>query len=194
MSNIVYPITFKLQEDPSEEAITGAYVSIWDRDFTTLVVPNITTDENGQAVIGLPAERYNAVFFCEGYNFPNTVYFEVVNSPVTNTVNGNVSVVSPLVKGYCLLFGYLKDISSKAIFDSRIKIRLNPAPQWSGDNLISKEDYTVYTDDNGYFEISLLGNTKVTVTIPEANFQVTGMLPPSGRMNVTDLNRQFTQI
>jgi hypothetical protein len=193
MANIVYPITFKLQEDPSEEAIAGAYVSIWNRDFTSLVVPNLTTDTNGMATFGLPAERYNAVFFCEGYNFPNTVYFEV-SKRETLTVEANVTVVSPLVKGYCLLFGYLKDISSKAIFDSKVRIRLNPAPQWSGDNLISKEDFTVYTDENGYFEISLLGNTKVTVAVPEANFQVTGMLPPSGRMNVTDLNKQFTQI
>lgn len=194
MPNTVYPVTFKLQEDPSGEPIAGAYVSIWDRDFTTLVVPNITTDENGFTVIGLPAERYNAVFFYEGFNFPNTIYFEVLNTPVTHTVLGNVNIVNPIVKGYTLLYGYVNDISSKPLFDTPIKIRLNPAPQYPTDKLISKEDFTLYSDINGYFEVSLLGNTKVTVTIPACNFQVTGMLPPSGRVNVTNLDKQFTQI
>jgi hypothetical protein len=193
MPNIIYPITFKLQEDPSEEPISGAYVSIWNRDFTTLVIPNLTTDENGFTVIGLPAERYNAVFFCEGFNFPNTVYFEVTDR-VTLTVHGDVTVVSPIVMGYCLLYGYVNDISSKPIFDTIVKIRLNPAPQYPMDKLISKENFTIYTNENGYFEISLLANTKVTVTIPECSFQVAGMLPSRGRINVTELDKQFTSI
>lgn len=192
MSNTVYPITFELQKTNTQEAISGAYVSIWNETFTVLVIPNLTTDENGLAVIGLPAGKYNAVFFCEGFSFPNPVYFNVTNSKITNIVKGDVTIVSPIVNGYCLLYGYLKDISSNPIFDSAVRIRLNPAGQYPADTLISKEDYIIYSNEEGYFEIRLLANTKVTVTVPEANFQVTGMLPSKGRMNVTDLNKQFT--
>ena len=193
MSQTVSPVTFHLLENPSSEVIEGAFISIWDAGFNNLIIPNITTDENGFATVGLIAGAYNAVFYMEGFTFPNTVFFHVTNTPLSFTVQGDVSIVSPIVRGYCLLYGFIKDVSNKPIPDSVVRIRLNPSPQYKDTSVVSKEDYILYTDENGYFEQSLLGGLRVTVTAPEANFQTVGVLPLTGRIDITKLNQQYTQ-
>jgi hypothetical protein len=193
MSDIVYPVNFHLLEILSQEVIEGAFISIWDGTFTILVIPNITTDASGFATIGLPAGIYNAVFFMTGFTFPRTVFFHVTDTPMSFTVEGDVSIVSPIVRGYCLLYGYIKDVSNKPIIDTKVRVRINPNPQYNGSQVFSKENYNnIYTNENGYFEVSLLGGTKVTITIPECGYQTTGVLPTTGRIDVTSLDKQFT--
>lgn len=77
------------------------------------------------------------------------------------------------------------------ICDTTILIRVNPAPQSSGSSILSKEDYTLYTNKQGYFEISLITGLKITVTIPEANFQISGILQP-GSIDVNKLDKTYT--
>lgn len=190
----VCPVTFHLLETPSHEVIEGAFISIWDTNFTHLVIPNLTTDVDGFATVGLIAGAYNAVFYMEGFSFPNTVFFHVTDTPLSFTVEGDVSIVSPIVRGYCLVYGFVADLSNKPIVDTIVRVRINPTPQYKDTKVVSKDDYTLYTDENGYFEQSLLGGLKVTITIPAANYQTVGVLPPSGRIDITKLDKQFTQI
>ena len=187
---VVYPVIFNLLETPSQEEIEGVFISIWDSSFNNLIVPNLTTNVDGTATVGLPDGVYNAVFYNQGFNF-TSIFFHVTGSPITFTVEGDVNVVSPAVRGYCLLYGWVKDVSNKPIPDTTVRIRINPAPQYKDSNVLSKQDYILYTDSNGYFEKSLIGGVKVTVTVPSANYQVIGMLPTTGKIDITQLDKQW---
>src|ERR1035437_3305208 len=191
MTNVVYPITFLLRETPSQEEIVGAFISIWDETFNNLIVPNLTTNVDGTATVGLPDGVYNAVFYNEGFTF-TPIFFHVTGAPITFVVEGDVSVISPTVRGYCLFFGWVKDVSNKPIVDTTVRVRVFPVPQYKDSNVLSKQDYVLYTDANGYFEQSLIGGVKVTVTVPEANYQTIGVLPITGKIDITQLDKQWS--
>lgn len=94
--------------------------------------------------------------------------------------------------GIVTVFGYVKKITGCPIPGAEIRIRINPSPQYSEANIISKDDFLLLSDEEGYFELSLIGGLKITVIIPDCNYQITGVLPPNGRIELTQIDKQAT--
>lgn len=92
------------------------------------------------------------------------------------------------------LFGYVKDISLNPIEATKVLIRVTPTPQYSGVNIFSTDDISLITDENGYFEVYLAAGIGVTVIVPVADYQVSGVLPLKGEISAANLDKQPTKI
>ena len=92
------------------------------------------------------------------------------------------------------LFGWVKDISLTPIAATKVLIRVTPTPQYSKTDIFSTDDISLITNEEGYFETSLAAGVGVTVIIPVADYQVSGVLPLKGEISVSDLDKQPTKI
>lgn len=96
----------------------------------------------------------------------------------------------PMVK----LYGYVTDLIMRPAEATKILIRVAPAPQYSGQYIFSSSDIKLLSNENGYFEVSLPAGIGVTVIIPAADYQVSGVLPNQAEVQVTSLDKQPTKI
>lgn len=92
------------------------------------------------------------------------------------------------------LFGYVKDVSLNPIEATKVLVRVTPTPQNSGASIFSTDDISLITDEDGYFEVYLVAGIGVTVVIPIADYQVSGVLPLRGEVSVENLDRQPTKL
>lgn len=88
------------------------------------------------------------------------------------------------------LYGKFVDMTNTPIAGEPVFIRLRPVPQTIEDRTIIKDLYSIITDEEGYFEVELIGGINVVVSMPRASFQVSGVLPFMGTLDVVELGRQ----
>lgn len=113
-------------------------------------------------------------------------------------------VVLPSVRQFCLptdpdaprelrtvvVYGYVKDLNQSPLSGQTVKYKIEPAPQTVNDIILDKGFQSVLTSETGYFEFTVAGGLTITVVIPTANFQKTGTLPFSGRVEATTLDME----
>lgn len=78
------------------------------------------------------------------------------------------------------VWGKVLDVFLQPIAASKILVMIDPTPQAIDNNFLDRTTNTVLTNEEGYFEMILPAKTFVTLTIPDANFTVSGMLPSEG--------------
>lgn len=87
--------------------------------------------------------------------------------------------------------GYVKDLLLVPKPAVEVLVQVHPFPQTKGNVIFDRATIKVLTDSTGYFEADVASQTTVTVYIPATGFKVTGTLPLSGTVNVTDIERLF---
>lgn len=100
-------------------------------------------------------------------------------------------MADPTIQHTVKLFGYLKDITQNPVVAADVRIILKPTPQYTNNILFNSNHLDLLTNEEGYFEVVLPGGLMVTVVIPITKFQVSGLLPLSGELNVLNLGKQY---
>lgn len=89
------------------------------------------------------------------------------------------------------LYGNIKKLDGSPSIAASVRIMISPSPQHTNNTLYERSQLVLLTDDLGYFEQVLPGGLQVTVVIPSTKFQVTGILPLTGEINVINLGKQY---
>jgi len=78
------------------------------------------------------------------------------------------------------VWGKVLDVFLQPIAASKILITVDPTPQAVENNFLDRTTNTILTDEEGYFESILPAKVFISLSIPDANFTVAGMLPSEG--------------
>lgn len=89
------------------------------------------------------------------------------------------------------VYGDIKTLEGDPSVAVPVNLFISPAPQHSNNVLYERSQMTLLTDEQGHFEYVLPGGLQITVVIPSTKFQVTGILPLEGEINVINLGRQY---
>lgn len=100
-------------------------------------------------------------------------------------------MTAPVIQHTVKLFGYFKDLKQDPLVAADVKILLKPTPQYTKDILFNSNHLDLLTNEEGYFEITLPGGLSITVVVPITKFQVSGVLPLSGELNILNLGRAY---
>ncbi len=89
------------------------------------------------------------------------------------------------------VFGYVKTPTNDPVIATKVKYCISPYPQTLGEVSYSRSFVELLTNEDGYFEVNLAPQLQVTFVIPATGFQATGILPDTGEIAVTNLDKQY---
>lgn len=184
------PATINVINSLTDEPIPDVILSVWTNVLTSAVVPHVVTNIEGIATVALPQNATYKIFvYKEKVNFQQPLIVTIGTSPIEVTMYGNTKYLNQTITDKVLLYGNLKYLDLSPIQNAKVFIRLSPIPQVEDKLLISKNDLVIITDQNGFFSTLLPGDFQVSVSIPEAHFQITRKLPPFGEIEISQLFR-----
>ena len=100
-------------------------------------------------------------------------------------------MTTPIINHTAKVFGYLKNIDGSPLVATAVRIIISPSPQYIKDILFDRTCLELLTNEEGYFEKTLLGGLNITVVIPSTKFQVSGTVPLTGEINIINLDKQY---
>lgn len=182
------PVTINVENNLTNTPIADVTLSVWTNVLTAAVVPNVTTNIEGIVTTALPQNATYKIFaYKEKVNFQQPYTITIGTSPVELTMYGNTKYLNQTITDKVLLYGNLKYLDLSPIQNAKVFIRLSPIPQVEDRLLISKNDLIIVTDQNGFFSTLLPGDFQVSISIPEAHFQITRKLPTFGEIEISQL-------
>jgi hypothetical protein len=146
-------------QDANTNPIADAVVTITSDQNGLNVVDSKSTNANGEAEFNLDAGTYYVRPRKTGWTFPVSTEWVIATNGDSITVQGSPVTHTAPSSDYGLLYGWLKDSRGNALANKEIKISLS-RPATYNQEVLDKE-FSVMTDENGYFEIALVGCDKV---------------------------------
>lgn len=100
-------------------------------------------------------------------------------------------MTAPQLNHTAKVFGYVQTLNGEPSVAADVRIILNPSPQYTNNVLFDRTYLNLLTNEDGYFEYVLPGGAHITVVIPSTKFQVSGVVPLDGEINVLSLDKQY---
>lgn len=170
-------------QDASLVAIPGAQVSVYDEANTSLQTRGVT-DSNGNLVVALDSATYKLRILKSLYAFtvPETI---IVTATQTHNIEGTAFVApTPSDPAYCTVYGTVRDAAGIPVENARVNVYAT-TPQVVG--AIQKGDILAITatDELGYFEVELVRETRVQITVASTGLKFIKTVPDAASQDIT---------
>jgi len=86
------------------------------------------------------------------------------------------------------VYGYVYSPSGDPVVNTKVVYSIINRPKEYSGLAIDKTYYSLFTDEQGYFEIPLFPELLVKIVIPVTGRTVTGTVPYEGRIKFSDLS------
>lgn len=174
-------------KDLNSNKLSGVVVSIRDKNSGAVMLDSLVSDSLGKILFGCGQGEYKII--C---NRPRTIfepyYSLVVNSDTSLEITGSVAEIPVPNTRQAVVYGYIYDVAGNPL--EKVEIQYGvvpPLPKQTGNVLVYGYSQSVFTDSDGYFEMTLLSDIKIEIRIPKIGLSKTVVLPSSGVFNITEL-------
>jgi hypothetical protein len=162
--------------------VADVNVAIYDSGNTAMVTRG-DTDAGGQLVVNLDDATYKVRLMKGGYTFttPQTLVVSAdASAEYTATEYTPTPASSP---DLCMVFGTLLDAGGNALEGATVRVRTD-APDAVSGNQLTTGTVEATTDATGYFELELVRNAEVVVSIQAAKYEASKTVPNLASQNL----------
>lgn len=190
-------VTLTIQsDDVPPVALVGARVTVMDTGQTT-VYADLTSGVGGEcAAIALEESTDYAVLLSHPYTtftVPETLSLPAGTTPVEETFEGDYTSPDVPTPDTCRVYGYLKELDGTPwIGASVIADNLFNVIDVAGAAILAPR-IDDQTDSDGLFELDLVRETTVRISIQNTDFAAHLQVPDQANANITDLLSTATE-
>jgi hypothetical protein len=186
--------------DQDGDALPDVSVTIRNEDQTAVMVAAISTDSNGEVVVGLDNGEYKVLLRKAGVTFtvPETL---VVSGDTSDEYAGSlVDIEVPTAAEEIVIYGYTTDIIGRVVDNYELEfVPIGENLYTKGGVLIDTTKRKVYSDETGFFSVYLIKTSEIDIsksTVREARYRLTHgpnqetrdfQTPDAQSVNIADL-------
>lgn len=191
--------TIYAKETSTENPIPEAYFEIWDESDTTRLHRDEDSDANGTAVFNLAPGSYKVRIRKPFWDFPTSSDLTVPSGGTSLTIHAtHFSPSAPSGPDLCVVYGFLIDTQNNKVSGATISARLDNDEAFSESQKIADMVIETTSDSEGYFELALIPNSKLSIEDTKYEFTVLkasenyqwrkrGAVPDQDNANIEDV-------